>query len=184
MKDLEVFVPAADSPGVLRLRERLKMGEPVIVQILPAEFSRPFQCYQNVDYAVQQFGGRRIDGWALWQYEDFFAEAEHHAIWQSPRGEMACISPQEYKTDRLLFCSSAFAKYEGRRIQNEREILRCRQKVETYLSAVDATNQVRYEFHEQGLQLEDYLMKPRFSVALSAAESALIALCEERPTNT
>lgn len=180
MTDLVTTRAQADAAGIDELRIRLQFRRAYVVPIMPAPFALPRRCYTNVDLAVSRHGGKRLDGWAVWQYEDFFLEAEPHAVWlPDPKGPV-CITPQEeVAATEILFAPARSATAAVGHIVPQRVVLRCHPKVEAYLTATDAMNAVRHEYEVRGLTLEQMICQPRLMAALSASEEALSRLREE-----
>lgn len=47
-------------------------------------------------------------------------EGEFHAVWQSPTGELADLTPKLNDATEIMFLSDPSAKYEGRQVNNVR----------------------------------------------------------------
>jgi hypothetical protein len=75
------FVPDADSKSVKKLREQLRTGrEAVRLRVITEPGDRDRDCYMNVQTRIDRNGGRMQLGWAVWQHDDLFIEAEPHAV--------------------------------------------------------------------------------------------------------
>lgn len=61
--------------------------KPVYVPVEAAEWSRSHECFLNVQWMVQEQGGWRVNGWAVWQWANILVEAEVYAVWESPEGK-------------------------------------------------------------------------------------------------
>lgn len=89
---------------------------PVAVQ----EWSRPRECFPNVERMVQKQGGQQINGWAIWQWANILVETEAHSVWQSPEGELMDITPHDNGEREILFLHDAGMVYSGQSIGNVR----------------------------------------------------------------
>lgn len=87
----KIFVPAAESEGVQKLREKLgAINAAVRVQVVPAPEAMEGCCYVNVQAEVKRIGGRMRYGWAVWQHGNLFIEAEPHVVFDRGNGN-ECI---------------------------------------------------------------------------------------------
>lgn len=85
---------------------------------------QPFnECLSIVEQQVARHGGQQLTGWAIWEVPGLFIEAEFHAIWQQPSGQLACLTPRPQWFPRILFVPDPARKYAGRQIDNIREPL-------------------------------------------------------------
>lgn len=182
MDDLCITVPVSSDPMVDRLRRRLKAETPRVITLEPSTIALPEHCYPNVNAFVRLYGGSRIDGWAIWQYERFFLEAEHHAVWKTPKGHLRCVTPQpQVDTKVILFCPCVYPSYIGKRIPPERLILSHEDDVSYYLSCVDGMNYVKYELVDRGITIDELMTDFRF---LAAQQSVFDALARLRKSLT
>lgn len=63
---------------------------------------RATNCHANVTHRVREHGGRRINGWMIWENQSF-AEAEFHAVWATEAGELLDITPRSDGEEMILF---------------------------------------------------------------------------------
>lgn len=94
--------------------------EPRRIPVYPAENSRMNECFHNVDMVVQQNGGDTILGWAIWQRANILIEAEAHAIWKTPSGDLVDITPHNHNETWILFLEDDSIHYHGKAIANKR----------------------------------------------------------------
>jgi len=59
-------------------------------------------CHASVRHRVRHHGGRRVNGWMIWQLKDR-VEAEFHAVWLSPAGDLLDITPRVDGEVNILF---------------------------------------------------------------------------------
>jgi len=91
-----VAVPKLNNKYLKPLGSRLKASHKLVfVDILDEPGTLPSECYPNVSKKVETSGGRMILGWQVWQTE-LIIEAEHHAVWEDPDGELWDITPKTY----------------------------------------------------------------------------------------
>jgi SEC-C motif len=57
------------------------------VRVRPAPKAMESCCYQNVNEKVRLVGGKMQLGWAVWQHENLFVEAEPHAVFDPGNGQ-------------------------------------------------------------------------------------------------
>lgn len=123
---------------------------PIYVDVLPLADAVIDDCFVVVEKAVQQFGGARLLGWALWEMPSLYLEAEFHAIWKKPSGEIVDLTPKKVQTRRVLFLEDSSAHYNNRQVNNVRIALSKEPAVADFLSALDA----EYEFLNRGLRAD------------------------------
>ncbi len=60
------------------------------------------QCHANVLHCVRVHGGKRINGWLIWESAPF-DDAEFHCVWENPEGELLDVTPRKDGEERILF---------------------------------------------------------------------------------
>lgn len=75
---------------------------PVVVPIRVESYSIKDNCFYNVIDKVNNDNGQIVYGWKLHKLI-FLEEAERHAVWKSPNGELVDVTPDEVYNDRILF---------------------------------------------------------------------------------
>lgn len=101
-----VFVPARDSQETPRLLARLGVqSAPIVVRVAPESRARPRNCYVNVQDRISRDGGRMLQGWAIWQHDGLFIEAESHAVYDPCNGAgLLDLTPHQMPDG--AFCSA------------------------------------------------------------------------------
>lgn len=100
----ETIVPKECHVGILKLCRMIGTGtSPVRVRVVPEPQSMPNECGQNVQTKIQRCGGSIQHGWIIWEVPNVLIEGEFHAVWQSPAGELLCVSAREDEEGELLF---------------------------------------------------------------------------------
>lgn len=89
----------------------------------PAKGAPQNECFSVVDACVAKNGGRRVIGWAIWERPKVYIEAEFHAVWQMPSGEILDISPRPLPIPRILFIDDRNRKHTGFQVDNIRKPL-------------------------------------------------------------
>lgn len=59
-------------------------------------------CHISVKHRVLEAGGKRVHGWALWEYPEFIV-AEFHSIWERPDGQLIDLTPPKFGASQVLF---------------------------------------------------------------------------------
>jgi len=76
-------------------------------------------CFSNVKQRIAIAGGTEVLGWTIWALP-VMIEAEFHAVWRSPTGDLVDVSPRRGGETRILFLPDSTKRYEGRLVNNIR----------------------------------------------------------------
>lgn len=90
----------------------------IIVPVKAEPYAKPANCFYNVDEKIKYDGGFAVYGWSI-ILGQFLVEAERHAIWQSPHGELIDITPSTSESPTTLFVFENLI-YKGQYIDNIR----------------------------------------------------------------
>ena len=112
--------------------------EPVFVTIKPDVDAKVNECFPNVDMYISKHGGRSVLGWQIWERYGVFIEAELHAVWKNPEGNIFDVTPKTLDMSRILFLEDATLEYEGKQVNNIRSALLDIQVVTDLLNLYDA----------------------------------------------
>lgn len=95
--------------------------EPEIVPIKTEEYSTERNCFNNVYRKIKIDGGKTHYGWILHE-NDFFYEAERHAVWENDSEDLIDVTPQKEKSiNQILFVSdNKNFEYNGQYLANIR----------------------------------------------------------------
>ena len=85
---------------------------PFYVPVQPAPHARPAYCFDNSVAQAAAQGGEAAYGWAIWRWPGRWFEAEHHAVWRQPSGELLDVTPQAGDPPRILFLPDPDAVYD------------------------------------------------------------------------
>lgn len=86
-------------------------GEPLYVEVHPEPAARVAYCFDNSAAQAAAKGGEAVYGWAIWHWPGRWFEAEHHAVWRTPTGELIDVTPQAGNPPRVLFLPDPSAPY-------------------------------------------------------------------------
>lgn len=113
--------PVKISEKILELCNMVVPGaEPEYIPVEVQTWSRPMECFHNVQRIVREQRGAQINGWAIWQWANILIEAEAHAIWESPEGKLIDITPHDNGEKEILFLRDCNMVYSGQSIGNVR----------------------------------------------------------------
>ena len=94
-------------------------NEPIYVACKPDKRAQQNECFTLVDAKVNKEGGEQIIGWQIWQ-TSLLLEAEFHAVWKTPNGELVDITPKSIPFKEILFVADPETAYEGKQVNNIR----------------------------------------------------------------
>lgn len=102
MHQFNPTVPAPNEPLVITFLEKYSLhGTPVYVDYSDHGYA-PNQCHLSAKHHAMVSGGRRVHGWALWQFGSQI-DAEYHSVWETPDGNLVDVTPPKFGGDRVLF---------------------------------------------------------------------------------
>lgn len=117
--------PIAVTKHVMRLARRVSpTQQPLFVPIATASDGSPNECFASVEAVTATQGGQRVIGWALWEWPHTMIEAELHAIWKSPAGDLLDVTPRSDGESQILFLPDPGRQYSGEYVDNVRMALR------------------------------------------------------------
>lgn len=101
----------------------VKGDHPVAVCCQPLMGQLQSECFSIVEQQVLKAGGQRVLGWGIWERTGVFIEAEFHAVWRSPEGELIDIAPRLSLLETITFLPDTNRNYNGRQVDNVRKSL-------------------------------------------------------------
>lgn len=135
--------PARIDPAVRRLIDIVTPGGcPRYLEVRPEPGATVNGCFSNVRARCARHGGRMLCGWQLWEWPRVLVEAEFHAVWLSPQGEMVEITPKPHGETSILFVPDEQHGYDGRVVDNVRMALHEDQLIEHFIRVSRAIVQV------------------------------------------
>jgi hypothetical protein len=118
------IVPSAASADVRKLCARLSPGQTAItLSVTPEADGEVSFCYQNVERKIARDGGSIQHGWQIWEIPQIWLEAEFHAVWRSPEGDLVDITPKADSSEGILFLPDLHRTYAGKQIFNEYHVI-------------------------------------------------------------
>ncbi|WBY09381.1 hypothetical protein PIB19_08770 [Sphingomonas sp. 7/4-4] len=82
------------------------------MRVEPAPDAKPAYCFDNSVAQALRHGGEAVYGWAIWRWPGRWFEAEHHAVWRRPEGDLLDVTPQAGDPPRVLFLPDPSAPYD------------------------------------------------------------------------
>lgn len=114
------MVPKTINNDILKLVDLVnKKSKPFFIPVIPESYSIPGACFPTVEEKIKRHGGKMVLGWQLWE-TNLLAEAEFHAIWESPDGVLLDVTPKDIPIEKILFLSDSKTKYSGKQVDNIR----------------------------------------------------------------
>lgn len=155
--------------------------KPVFVPLLPRDDSLPNDCFENVRRQIDEKGGEIIHGWRVFTLPSVFHEAEFHAVWKSPQGELLDVSlPPEEGTRRIVFFPDPTRSFQGEPLLNRHWPLIHIRALREYFEATDSMKVAERELiRRNGIQYNEPYDRedPALSEPRTRLVTATIALC-------
>lgn len=77
--------------------------EPVFLNVQPPSWSRLNYCNKNVEKMKELYAGSMVLGYKIWYVPSLYIEAERHAVWLNPQGELTDITFNKDGETKILF---------------------------------------------------------------------------------
>jgi hypothetical protein len=139
--------PSKITPAITNLcRELVEAEEPRFLPVAPIPDADPNDCFPVVERYVAQQGGSVCYGWQIWEWPGVMIEAEFHAVWRSPIGELHDVTPKRGGVPNILFLPDSRRRYEGRQVCNVRHALSSDPRVAEFIKACEE----EFEFMNRG----------------------------------
>lgn len=117
-------IPAPlDAEYLTAFCQRISPEKPLAVRCQPRLNQTAHECFAVVAAAVAAQGGEQVTGWALWTVPGVYVEAEFHAVWRTPAGELLDIARPPQAFTEISFLPDPVHRYRGRQIDNIRQAL-------------------------------------------------------------
>lgn len=117
-------VPSASTLHVTEFCNSLASGSTALTVRCEPLLHEPYnECFAIVPKQIAAQGGVQLTGWAIWEVPGVYIEAEFHAVWQRPDGEVIDITPRPFVSDCILFLPDTKRQYAGRQVDNVRKPL-------------------------------------------------------------
>jgi hypothetical protein len=113
--------PAKISTHIKKLCRKIGTGwAPQWVPVEPRLDSGFRDCFADVGRQVEEHGGSLVSGWLIWEHPGVLLDAEFHAIWKSPEGNLLDVTEKADRERRVLFVPDGTRTFAGHRIDNVR----------------------------------------------------------------
>jgi hypothetical protein len=99
---IEETTPPAITPAIVKFAASLG-GSPEFVPVKQDEYGLFGWCSDGVLEKVKSDGGGIRFGWTIWEWPRIFFNAEFHAVWISPIGELIDITPKPQREAQIVF---------------------------------------------------------------------------------
>ena len=131
-------------------------GVPVFLPATPpAPDAQMNECFAAVEGEVTRHGGSACIGWRIWEWPHVLIEAEFHAVWRNPAGELCDVTPLVNGEARILFLPDPGRAFEGKQVNSIRKPLSTNPDVAAFIAVADAEFELgnRGERDRQGGQI-------------------------------
>ena len=140
---MNTTTPPQISRSIQRLIDKVTPnGEAVYLAVLPESDAVANECFPNVQAKIEREGGQMLCGWQIWEWPHVMVEAEFHAVWLSPEGQMIDITPKPHGETQILFVPDDRLGYSGVTVDNKRMPLRDDQLIRHFIAASEAITRV------------------------------------------
>lgn len=133
-----ITVPKINAEEIEKLLSMI--GSPLEPRYVPCRVDSKAsvnECFPLVEAKVREKGGKQVIGWQLWQ-GPLLLEAEFHAVWKNPNGEVVDITPKQLPFKEILFVEDPNKLYEGKQVNNIRVNLSGNPLVDEFIAVHDA----------------------------------------------
>lgn len=117
-------------------------GNPAYLTVQPEADAVVNECFPNVAAKITRAGGHMLCGWQIWEWPHVMVEAEFHAVWVSPEGQVIDITPKPQGEATVLFVPDARRTYTGVGTDNVRLPMRDDLLIRHFIKASEAIVQV------------------------------------------
>ena len=101
----DIISPKESDKDVERLLDKMDVEfEPEIVPVHFEPYAKLHNCYVNVEEKVKIDGGLIHYGWTIYK-SDILCEAERHAVWEAPNGDLIDITHSPIDFKEIMFVS-------------------------------------------------------------------------------
>lgn len=162
--------PTEIGEAVELLQAKYDLGDAVWVKSRPRADSVVQDCFKDVERQVAAEGGEIVYGWEIWEWPRIMIEAEFHAVWRSPAGELEDVTIKPDGESEILFIADSRRTYVGRQVDNLRLALWNHNLVHEYIRAHEAAFRLfddnRISELEASIDPDEYERLERLKIAL------------------
>jgi hypothetical protein len=154
-------------------KEIVSDPQPRFLKVAPVPEADSNECFPAVARQIEIAGGAVCYGWRIWELPRVFIEAEFHAVWRNPEGELCDITPAPQGISRILFLPDAGRVYEGRQVRNVRRPITAHPEIKEFFQACDD----EFELMNRGTRANEH-----GAITLEDAEAEDLYTIEMRKT--
>lgn len=148
---ITITTPESINENVNRLCDEIGTGtQPVYVPVSPERGLSADACFKNVQAKVKKDGGSLQHGWIIWEAPEKLIEAEFHAVWVSPEGELIDITPKPDGETQILFVPDNKRVYENEPVDNFRLALSDDPEVQRIMQQSEQMFALRQKYNQNG----------------------------------
>lgn len=159
-----VTTPRVITPEIRELCRTISEHEPAFVAVNVDSGSLINECFHNIDTYIEKHGGQRILGRSIWQRANALIEAEAHAIWKSPTGEIFDITPHTNNETSILFVVDPKMTYAGNCIPNIRKALTSSPLVAEFIILFNERDRIAAESKGNTFSLPTDMVRRMFEI--------------------
>ena len=184
-----ITVPAAITDEIAAFcTEIAPTGAAQYVDVKPARKAKVNDCFLNAQAFEKEKGGSVRYGWNVMEWPGVLLEAEFHAVWRSPSGELLDVTPRRDAERRILFLPDDARAYDGSYTPSkQRALATAPPEAAAYIDACqEKWAFMARHFVDDGLDgclsltTSDELKFMRLQAAHRDAHSKLVTACAER----
>lgn len=134
---MKITIPNTENRHFKKLETILNADfEPIEITCEIEENEVALDCFNIVKKKVENFGGKMILGWQIWE-TNMLMEAEAHAVWEDENEDLHDISPKDFNLpiNKIVFIEDSRMKYEEKQIQNIRLNITTNNVVDDFIKA-------------------------------------------------
>ncbi|MBL4788230.1 MAG: SEC-C domain-containing protein [Kordiimonadaceae bacterium] len=147
-----MIVPKNITVDIKHLISKIGLLEtPIYIPCWPEEGAVQKDCFPVVARKVHKDGGKCVYGWQIWQ-TSILVEAEFHAVWESPDGQLIDITPKPGPLTEILFLPDPVNIYEGKQVNNVRLNVTDNSLVDEFIAIHDAV----FRIENKGIRAQQH----------------------------
>jgi hypothetical protein len=103
MSGTTASMPASlTDPAVVAFATEFGLTDPPVILTYQNEGYGPDWCHVSAKAQAIKHGGRRVHGWALWQYPNGLM-GEFHSVWEDANGTLIDVTPPKFGGRQVMF---------------------------------------------------------------------------------
>jgi hypothetical protein len=89
-------------PGVAAFRQAFSLTDPPVILPYQAHGYGPDWCHVSAKAHAMNHGGKRVHGWALWQFPSGLM-GDFHSVWEDSNGTLVDVTPPKFGGNQVMF---------------------------------------------------------------------------------